>query len=69
VNSPTRVPRGGCRRVAARPHPGERGRVLHLQPIARAARAIGRAEPLRHDAFTAELAGVAEKGVREELAR
>ena len=36
-----------------------RGRVLHLEPIARPAGAIGRAEPLRYDAFEAELASVA----------
>jgi hypothetical protein len=41
----------------------ERGRVLELQPMARAARAIGRAEAFAHDAFKAELASVAKYDV------
>ena len=35
-------------------------RVLELEPVRRAARSIGRAEPLRDDALAAELAGVLE---------
>jgi hypothetical protein len=33
-------------------------RVLHLDPVPRWARAIGRADPFRHDAFEPEPAGV-----------
>ena len=40
-----------------------RFRVLHLQPIGRAAGAIGRTDALRDDAFEAELTGVAEDDV------
>src|SRR6516225_1028772 len=35
-------------------------RVLELQPVLRPAGAVGRAEPLRDDAFEAHLAGVPE---------
>src|SRR6516225_9343975 len=35
-----------------------RVRVLELEPIRRAAAAVARAEPLRHDALASELAGV-----------
>jgi len=34
--------------------------VLTLDPVPRPAGAVGRAEPLRHDALKAHLAGVAE---------
>src|SRR5258705_12265039 len=37
-----------------------RVRVLELEPIRRAPGAVGRAEPLRYDAFEAHLAGVPE---------
>jgi hypothetical protein len=36
------------------------GRVLHLEPIGRAARAVGRVPPLRDNVFEAHLAGMAE---------
>jgi hypothetical protein len=39
------------------------GGVLALDPMARAARQVGRAESLRHDPFEAELAGMAENEV------
>src|SRR5262249_16537322 len=38
-------------------------RVLELEPVLRAARAVARAEPLRHDAFKAKLADVAKHDV------
>ena len=37
-------------------------RVLHFEPIGRAAGTIGRILALRHDAFEAELAGMVEDG-------
>src|SRR5262249_22340115 len=40
-----------------------RGRVLELEPVGRWARTVARAEPLRHDALEAELAGVAKDHV------
>src|SRR5262249_50498342 len=36
--------------------------VLHLEPIRRAPRAVGRVLALRHDAFESHLAGVGEDG-------
>ena len=39
---------------------GRRVRVLHFEPIGRAAGAVARAEPLRDDAFESHLAGVGE---------
>src|SRR5262249_29245571 len=39
-----------------------RRRVLHLEPIRRAPRAIRRVLPLRHDAFESHLAGMGEDG-------
>jgi hypothetical protein len=38
--------------------PGRRCRVLHLEPIGRAAGAVDRAKPLRHNALKAKLEGV-----------
>src|SRR5262245_9749488 len=46
---------GGCMRVRA------------LDPVGRAAGAVGRRLALRHDAFQAELAGVAEDGLAVAL--
>jgi hypothetical protein len=37
-----------------------RPRILAFDPVARATRAVGRVEPLRHDALEAELAGMTE---------
>ena len=39
------------------------GWVLHLDPVARSARGVARAEPLRDDAFEAGLAGMAKRHV------
>jgi hypothetical protein len=36
--------------------------VLHLEPIGRAARTVGRVLPLRHDTFEPDLAGMGEDG-------
>jgi hypothetical protein len=40
---------------------GWRSRILDLDPIVRSAEPIGRAEPLRHDAFTSELTSMMEQ--------
>jgi hypothetical protein len=37
-------------------------RVLHFEPIGRAARAVGPVLPLRHDALKPHLAGMGEDG-------
>jgi hypothetical protein len=44
------------------PHPDHRrtGRVLNLEPVPRRARQVWRAQPFRHDAFGAHLAGLLE---------
>jgi hypothetical protein len=39
-----------------------RARVLHLEPIWRASRTVGRVLPLRHDTFEPHLAGMGEDG-------
>jgi len=41
---------------------GRAGRVLHLEPMRRAPRAIHRVLTLRHDAFESHLAGMGEDG-------
>ena len=38
-------------------------RIFHLEPVGRAAGAVARAEPLRHDALKPELASMAENDV------
>ena len=48
---PLRFPRPDHRRAV---------RVLHLEPVTRRARPVGRAQPLRHDALQAHAAGVDE---------
>jgi hypothetical protein len=45
-----------------------RFRILDLHPMRRTPGAIGRAEPLRHDAFAAEFAGVLENDVAVAVA-
>jgi hypothetical protein len=37
-----------------------RGRILDLEPMRRSPRAVGRAQPFRHDALATQLAGVVE---------
>src|SRR5262245_16682645 len=44
-----------------------RASLLHLEPIGRAAGPVGRVLPLGHDAFQAELAGVAEDSLAVAL--
>src|SRR5260221_7076623 len=39
---------------------GRCSRVLHFEPVGRAARTVGRVLPLRHDTFEPHLAGVGE---------
>src|SRR5262252_10874271 len=45
--------------LASRP----RTRVFHLEPVGRAAGAVGRILPLRHDTFKPHLAGMGEDGL------
>jgi len=44
-----------------------RVRILHLQPIPRPPRPIGRTKPLAHDPLEAELTGVAENNIRWQI--
>src|SRR5262249_18042018 len=61
--SPGRTPSVPSPILLRLPLPGWRGRVLALDPMPRAARAVVRAQTLRHDALEAHLAGVAENDV------